>query len=228
MLGLGSNTQQMRFSAHPTRAEAQVVVLERKQQDDEACREIETAHPYYLGSQDTFYVGTIKGVGRVDQHPFVDTYAKVAFAKLYTTKTPITAAGLLNDRVLPFFKQHSLPMLRILTDRGTEYCGKVEYNDYPLYLALNDIEQTKTKAKSPHTNEICERFHRTLLQEFYQVALRKKFYTQLRELQADLDEWIKDYNIKCTHQGKIYCCRTPMTTLIEDKLLWEEKNLTHI
>lgn len=125
--------------------ESQVAALERKKLDDIACGEIETAHPGYLGSQDTFYVGTLKGVGRVYQQTFVDTYSKVAFAKLYTTKTPITSADLLNDRVLPFFEQQDLPMLRILTDRGTEYCGKVEQHDYQLYLAINDIEHTKTK-----------------------------------------------------------------------------------
>ncbi|HGF1494242.1 TPA: helix-turn-helix domain-containing protein, partial [Legionella pneumophila] len=105
--------------------EAQVSALEKKKFDDEACGEIETAHPGYLGSQDTFYVGTLKGVGRIYQQTFVDTYSKVAFAKLYTTKIPITSADILNDKVLPFFEQYNLPILRILTDRGTEYCGKV-------------------------------------------------------------------------------------------------------
>ena len=145
--------------------DSQVAALEKKAQDDEACGEIETAHPGYLGSQDTFYVGTMKGVGRIYQQTFVDTYSKVACAKLYTTKTPITAADLLNDRVLPLFEDRDLPLLRILTDRGTEYCGKAESHDYQLYLAINDIDHTKTKAKSPQTNGICERFHKTLLQE---------------------------------------------------------------
>ncbi|HEM6778173.1 TPA: IS481 family transposase, partial [Legionella pneumophila] len=148
--------------------EAQVSALEKKKFDDEACGEIETAHPGYLGSQDTFYVGTLKGVGRIYQQTFVDTYSKVAFAKLYTTKIPITSADILNDKVLPFFEQYNLPILRILTDRGTEYCGKVEHHDYQLYLAINNIDHTKTKANSPQTNGICERFHKTILQEFYQ------------------------------------------------------------
>ncbi|KTD72571.1 transposase (ISSod13) [Legionella tucsonensis] len=151
--------------------EAQIIALEKKKFDDEACGEIETAHPGYLGSQDTFYVGTLKGVGRVYQQTFVDTYSKVAFAKLYTTKTPITSADILNDKVLPFFELQGLPMLRILTDRGTEYCGKVEQHDYQLYLAINNIDHTRTKANSPQTNGICERFHKTILQEFYQVIL---------------------------------------------------------
>jgi hypothetical protein len=116
-----------------------------------------------------------------------------AQAKLYTTKTPITAADLLNDRVLPFYESQELPVLRILTDRGTEYCGNPERHDYQLYLALNDIDHTKTKVKSPQTNGICERFHKTVLQEFYQVAFRKKIYTELESLQNDLDQWLNRY-----------------------------------
>jgi len=203
--------------------EAQVVALEKKKHDDEVSGEIETAHPGYLGSQDTFYVGTLKGVGRVYQQTFVDTYSKVAFAKLYTTKTPITAADTLNDRVLPFFEQHDLPMLRILTDRGTEYCGKAEQHDYQLYMALNDIEHTKTKVKSPQTNGICERFHKTILQEFYQITFRKKIYDSIEMLQADLDKWILFYNTERTHQGKMCCGRTPMETLEDGKKAWAEK-----
>ena len=205
--------------------ESQVQALERKKQDDAVHGEIETFHPGYLGSQDTFYVGTLKGVGRIYQQTFVDTYSKVAFTKLYTTKTPITAADVLNDRILPFFDNHGLPLLRILTDRGTEYCGKAESHDFQLYLAINDIDHTKTKARHPQTNGICERFHKTILQEFYQVTFRKKIYTDLEMLQADLDEWMTYYNNERTHQGKMCCGRTPLETLEEGKLICEEKML---
>ena len=146
--------------------EAQVVALEKKRDDDIACGEIETAYPGYLGSQDTFYVGTLQGVGRIYQQAFVDTCSKVALTKLYTTKMPITAADLLNDQVLPYFAEQNVPALRILKDRGTEFCGKLEQHDYQLYLAMNDIAHTRTKAASPRTNGICERFHKTILQEF--------------------------------------------------------------
>jgi transposase InsO family protein len=203
--------------------EAQVQALEKKKLDDEACGEIETAHPGYLGSQDTFYVGTLKGVGRIYQQTYVDTYTKVAQCKLYTTKTPITAADLLNDRVLPFYEAQDLPVLRILTDRGTEYCGRAETHDYQLFLAINDIDHTKTKAQSPQTNGICERFHRTILQEFYQVTFRKKLYGNIEELQSDLDVWLDYYNNERTHQGKMCCGRTPMQTLEDGKQIWKEK-----
>ena len=202
--------------------ESQVQALERKKHDDVVAGEIETAHPGYLGSQDTYYVGNLKGVGRIYQQTFIDTYAKVAFAKLYTTKTPITSADLLNDRALPY-EQHQLPLLRILTDRGTEYCGKAETHDYQLYLAINDIEHTKTKARSPQTNGICERFHKTVNQEFYQVTFRKKVYRDLESLQLDLDQWIEYYNNERTHQGKMCCGRTPIETLEDGKSICEEK-----
>lgn len=203
--------------------EAQVQALETKAQDDVAHGEIETAHPGYLGSQDTFYVGTLKGVGRVYQQTYIDTYCKVAHAKLYTNKTPITGADLLNDQVLPLYEAHELPVLRVLTDRGTEYCGKAETHDYQLFLAIHDIEHTKTKARHPQTNGICERFHKTILQEFYQVTFRKKVYATIEELQADLNIWLDYYNTERTHQGKMCCGRTPFETMMDGKEIWKEK-----
>ena len=203
--------------------EAQVQALEKKKLDDEAWGEIETAHPGYLGSQDTFYVGTLKGVGRIYQQTYVDTYAKVAQAKLYTTKTPITAADMLNDKVLPFYEENDLPVLRILTDRGTEYCGRADRHDYQLFLAINDIEHTKTKVKSPQTNGICERFHKTIVQAFSQATFRKKIYEDIDQLQNDLDLWIDHYNNERTHPGKVCEGRTPMQTLEDGKQIWKEK-----
>ena len=208
--------------------EAQVQALEKKKLDDEAWGEIDTAHPGYLGSQDTFYVGTMKGVGRIYQQTYIDTYAKTAQAKLYKTKTPITAADMLNDKVLPYYEEHNLPVLRILTDRGTEYCGRAGRHDYQLFLAINDIEHTKTKVKSPQTNGICERFHKTILQEFYQVVFRKTLFESIEQLQKDLDEWIDTYNNDRSHQGKICEGRTPLQTLEDGKKIWKEKFLNRI
>src|ERR1700688_2703428 len=205
--------------------ERQVAALERKREEQLECGEIETAHPGYLGSQDTFYVGNMKGVGRIYQQTFVDTYAKVAFAKLYTTKTPLAAADMLNDRVLPFYQEHDVELLRVLTDRGSEYCGRIERHEYQLYLAVNDVDHTRTKEQSPQTNGICERFNKTILNEFYQVAFRKKIYTKMEELQIDLDAWVDSYNHDRTHQGKMCCGRTPMATFEDGKQICREKSL---
>jgi transposase InsO family protein len=153
--------------------EAQVVALERAKQDKEAHGEFESECPGYCGAQDTFYVGTLKGVGPIYQQTFIDTYSKVAFAKLYDRKTPIVAADLLNDRVLPFFEAHQVRLSRVLTDRGTQYCG-TERHEYELYLGVEDIDHTRTKVKSPQTKGICERFHKTLLNDFIEWRFVKR------------------------------------------------------
>lgn len=195
--------------------ERQLQALEKAKLEKEAHGEIETEHPGYLGSQDSFYVGTLKGIGRIYQQTFVDTYSKHAICKLYTMRNAITAADILNDRVLPFYESINIPLLRILTDRGTEYCGNPETHEYQLFLTLCDIEHSRTKAQHPQTNGICERFHKTILNEFYQVALRKKIYRSLEELQFDLDEWLRVYNEERTHQGKICNGKTPLQTFTE-------------
>jgi transposase InsO family protein len=202
--------------------EAQVQALEKAKADKEAHGEFESECPGYCGAQDTFYVGTLKGVGRVYQQTFIDTYAKVAFAKLYDRKTPITAADLVNDRVVPFFDEHAIELCRVLTDRGTEYCGG-QSHEYELYLAVENIDHSRTKTKSPQTNGICERFHRTVLDEFYRVAFRKKIYPAIDELQADLDVWLADYNERRPHQGRWCFGKTPMQTFVDALPLAKEK-----
>jgi transposase InsO family protein len=205
--------------------EAQLAALERVKGEKEAHGEFESECPGYCGAQDTFYVGNMKGVGRIYQQTFIDTYSKVAFAKLYDRKTPITAADLLNDRVLPFFEEHGIPLLRILTDRGTEFCGRPERHEYELYLAVEDVDHTRTRTKSPQTNGICERFQKTVLHEFYQVAFRKKIYGGVDELQRDLDSWLAEYNEVRPHQGRWCYGKTPIQTFIASLPLAREKML---
>lgn len=205
--------------------EAQVIAMEKKREKREAHGEIETEHPGYLGSQDTYYVGTIKGVGRIYQQTFIDTYSRVAFAKLYNGKHAITSADLLNDRVLPFFDEQQIPMLRILTDRGTEYKGKREHHEYELYLQIEGIEHSKTQVRHPQTNGICERLHRTMQEEFYAVTFRRKLYESLEQLQVDLDEWMDYYNHQRPHSGRYCYGKTPMETFIESLPLAKQKLL---
>jgi transposase InsO family protein len=203
--------------------ESQLAALEKAKGEKEAHGEFESECPGYCGAQDTFYVGNMKGVGRIYQQTFIDTYSKVAFAKLYDRKTPITAADLLNDRVVPFFEEQEIRLCRVLTDRGTEYCGNPEHHEYELYLAIEDIDHTRTKTKSPQTNGIVERFHKTVLDEFYRIAFRKKIYGSLAELQDDLDAWIQSYNVERPHQGRWCFGKTPMQTFLDARPLAKEK-----
>jgi transposase InsO family protein len=203
--------------------EDQLRSMEKAREEKEAHGEIETEHPGYLGAQDTYYVGTIKGVGRIYQQTFIDTYSKVAQAKLYDRRNALVAADLLNDRVLPFFEENGLPLLRILTDRGTEYCGAREHHEYQLYLAVENIDHSRTKARHPQTNGICERFHKTVQDEFYATAFRKTLYTSLERLQADLDDWLIRYNERRPHSGKYCFGKTPMQTFMDSRqLAWDK------
>src|SRR6185295_19422188 len=205
--------------------EDQVQALEKARQEKEAHGEIDTEHPGYLGAQDTYYVGTLKGVGRIYQQTFIDTYSKLALVKLHDRKNAITAADMLNDRVIPLFEEHGLPLLRILTDRGSEYCGSRESHEYELYLDLENIEHSRTKTKSPQTNGICERFHQTIQNEFYASAFRRKLYESLEQLQADVDTWMESYNAERTHSGKYCYGKTPLQTFIEAAPLAHSKQL---
>jgi len=203
--------------------EAQVAALEKAKTEKETHGEFESEHPGYCGAQDTFYVGNMKGVGRIYQQTFIDTYSKLVCAKLYDRKTPITAADLLNDRVIPLFENHDAKLMRMLTDRGSEFCGNPERHEYELYLAVEDIDHTRTKARSPQTNGICERFHKTVLNEFYRVAFRKKVYRSIDELQADLDAWVCEYNEVRPHQGRWCFGKTPMQTFLDAMSIAKEK-----
>src|SRR5438132_5648291 len=205
--------------------EAQVAALERARQHNEAQGEFESECPGYCGAQDTFYVGTLKGVGRIYHQTLIDTYSKLAFAKLYDRKTPLVAADLLNDRVIPFFDEHGVTLQRVLTDRGTEYCGAPERHEYELYLAVEHIDHSRTTVKSPQTNGIVERFHRTILNEFYRVAFRRRIYTTIEELQRDLDLWLKEYNELRPHQGRWCYGKTPWQTFMDGTSLAREKML---
>lgn len=205
--------------------EAQLTALEKAKADKEAHGEFESECPGYCGAQDTFYVGTLKGVRRIYQQTFIDTYSKVAFVKLYDRKTPLTAADLLNDRVVPFFDTHGVPLNRVLTDRGTEYCGNPERHEYELYLAIENIDHTRTTGKSPQTNGICERFHQTMLNEFYRVAFRKRIYEHVDELQADVNAWLQEYNEVRPHPGRWCYGKTPLQTFVASIPLAKEKFL---
>lgn len=204
--------------------EAQLQALEKRKNMKEANGEIDTQHPGYLGSQDTYYVGYFKGVGKVYAQVYIDTYARVADAKLYEDKTALTAADMLNDRIFPWYEEEGIPILRILTDRGTEYKGNIENHAYQLFLSIAGIEHSTTKAYSPQTNGICERFNKTMKQEFFEVAMRKKIYSSLEELQKDLDTWLDYYNNERPHSGKFCYGKTPMQTFRDSKKLALEKN----
>lgn len=175
-------------------------------------RHVESSGPGQLLSQDTFFVGTLKGVGRVYMHTVIDTYGSFAFGFLHTTKQPEAAVSVVHNDVVPFYKEHGIEVKAILTDNGREYCG-TEAHPYELYLALNDIEHRRTQVRRPQTNGFVERFHRTVLDEFFRIVFRKKLYETVASLQEDLDSWLHEYNYERPHLGYRNQGRRPWETI---------------
>jgi transposase InsO family protein len=175
-------------------------------------RHVESSRPGELLCQDTFYVGQLKGVGKVWLHSVVDTYGSVAFGFLHTTKQPEAAVAVLHNDVLPFYADKEIPVGAVLTDNGREFCG-TENHPYELYLALADIEHRTTRVRRPQTNGFVERFHRTVLDEFFRKAFRTTLYESVETLQADPDDWLLFYNSERPHQGYRNCGKRPLDTV---------------
>ena len=176
-------------------------------------RHVESRRPGELLSQDTFYVGRLKGVGKVYLHAVVDTFSSYAFGYLHTSKQPEAAALVVHNDVMPFYQAHDLTVGAILTDNGREFCG-TETHPYELYLSLNEIEHRRTKVRSPQTNGFIERFNRTVLDEFFRIVFRTTFYESVETLQADFDAWLVTYNTERPHQGYRNMGRRPIETIM--------------
>ena len=195
-------------------SEEQIALLERHSVDFR-CRHVEASRPGELLNQDTFFWGTLKGVGKVYVQVVVDVFCSLAFAKVYTSKMPVTACDLLYERVLPFYEALGVEVGAILTDNGREFCGREETHPYELLLAMDGIEHRTTRVRTPRTNGFVERMNRTLLDECFRIAGRQTWYIEPDEIQRDLDRFLEYYNLRRSHQGYRLQGRTPAQALCE-------------
>jgi len=186
---------------------------------------VEAPYPGYLLCQDTYFVGTIKGVGKIYSQSVVAAHCSLGFARLYLSKAPITAADTLHSHVLPFYEEHGVAVEHLLTDNGREFCGRELHHPFELYLASSQVRHRRTEVRSPETNGFCERFHRTLQEEFFAVSFRKTFYESVDQLQADLDRYLEFYNRERAHQGYRTQGRTPYQAFLDGVKQMQEKSL---
>lgn len=177
-------------------------------------RHIETKHTGDLVAVDTFFVGTLKGVGKIYMQSVIDCHSRYAWGRLYTNKLPVTAVHILNQDVLPFFEEHKACVSTILSDNGREFCGRPDHHPYELFLQLEGIDHRRTKVRRPQSNGFIERLHRTLLDEHFRIQGRQKWYETVEEMQKDLDTYLNHYNRKRTHQGRNMKGRTPYQVFV--------------
>ena len=172
-------------------------------------RHIEVYYTGDLVAVDTFFVGTLKGVGKVYLQGVLDCFSRYVWGRLYTSKFPLTAVQVMNNDVLPFFDEHGVGIKTVLSDNGREFCGRPDRHPYELFLQLEDIEHRTTRVKRPQSNGFIERFHRTLLDEHLRVKGRTTWYETLEEMQQDLEAYLELYNTKRPHRGRGMDGRTP-------------------
>ena len=149
-----------------TLSDEQIRLLERFSPEYRE-RHIEAPHTGALVAVDTFFVGVLKGVGKVYLQTAIDCHSRHAWARLYPNKLPLTAVQLLNNDVLATFEAHRVTVDAVLSDNGREFCGREDRHPYELFLQLEDIDHKRTWVNRPQSNGIVERWHRTLLDEHF-------------------------------------------------------------
>lgn len=200
--------------------EDQVMLLERFSPEFRE-RHIVTRGTGDLVAVDTFFVGTLKGIGKAYIQSVLDCFSRYAWARLYRSKMPMTAVHTLHNTVLPFFEEHGGHIRTVLSDNGREFCGRPDQHPYELFLQLEGIEHRTTRVRRPRSNGCIERFHRTLLDEPLRVAGRTTSYKSVEQMQEDVDRWLETYITKRPHQGRGMEARTPYQAFM-DGLDWEE------
>ncbi|MEZ4425426.1 MAG: IS481 family transposase [Gemmatimonadota bacterium] len=196
-----------------TLTEAQIRVLERFNPEFRE-RQIQVNATGELVAVDTFYAGTLKGVGKVYIQTVLDCFSRYVWARLYTSKLPLTAVHVLNNDVLPFFEAHGVRVRTVLSDNGREYCGRPDQHPYELFLQLEEIEHRTTQVRRPQSNGFIERFHRTLLDEHLRLKGRTTWYETIDEMQVDLDAYLEAYNRRRPHRGRAMEGRTPYDVFV--------------
>ncbi|GHT52479.1 IS481 family transposase [Spirochaetia bacterium] len=206
--------EQHHKDTHIELTEAHIQLLEKFDPEFRE-RHIQADFSGQLVAIDTFMVGNLKGIGKIYLQTVVDCHSRFAWGHLYTSKVPVTAVHVLNDKVLPFFEEQNCPVSTVLSDNGREYCGRPEQHPFELFLQLENIEHRTTQVRRPQSNGIVERLHRTLLDEHFRIQGRVKFYESIEEMQVDLDNYLHTYNYDRAHQGRNMNGRTPYQAFVE-------------
>ena len=173
----------------------------------QAGRHVEASAPGELLSLDTFYVGKLKGVGKVWQITGCDVASSFGWARLIVGEVTAAAVlGFLRDVVRPSYRQAGWRLCRVLTDNGKEFKGV-----FAAGCARWRLRVTRTKPRHAWTNGFVERLQKTILHEHWRIAFRRQYFTSRRSLQGSLDRFLHFYNHERTHRGYRLRGRTPVT-----------------
>jgi len=162
------------------------------------CKKIQRGlWPGHIVALDVFYVGSLKGVGRIYQTTGIDLCSRFGWAELYTNKSQEATADFLENCLLPKFYHNHVDLESVLSDNGTEFTG----SQFQGLLDDYEIQHRRIPKGKPIYNGYCERFQRTIFEEFYQKIFREKIFNSLESLQKELEQYLLYYNFKRPHFG---------------------------
>lgn len=166
--------------------------------------------PGHIVGIDTFYAGNLKGVGRIYQLTGIDLCSKFGLAKLYTAKDQTASIDFIESTLIPAFYHNKVAINSVLSDNGSEFIG----SKFQKMLQDYEIQHYRIEPGKPMFNGCCERFQRTILEEFYQTIFRKKFFYSLNELQNELNKYLAFYNFQRVHFGAVKSGAIPIDVLL--------------
>jgi transposase InsO family protein len=202
--GLGRRTQRLARAA-AIAAATTGLVTEAARQDEPFGFCLATGGPGELVCLDSFYIGKLKGVGKVYQLTAIDVFTRWAFVALVLGPVNGTHTGRFIDQLLRHYRRHGVSVRAVLSDNGPEYVA----NGFRAHLVEKGLRHQRIPARSPNHNAVCERFQGTILQECWRPAFHRRRFTSIRQLQAEADAWLLTYHHRRRNHGDYMAGRTP-------------------
>ena len=211
--GLGRRSQRLAKAAAIAAATTGLVVPDAERKDEPFGFCLASGGPGELVCLDSFYIGKLKGVGKVYQLTAIDVFTR--FAVVAIVLGPVTGAmsARFIHQALRLYRRHGVSVRAILTDNGGEYVAGA----FVEALASKGIRHERIPSRSPNHNAVCERFQGTMLQECWRPAFHRRHFSSIRQLQAEADAWLITYNRRRRNHGDYMRGRTPQEILDNHK-----------
>ena len=217
-VGLGTRRERLGILEHHSARRAGLLTdrtrRRLRQARHPAGRHVEATRPGQLVCLDCFYVGKLKGVGKVWQITACDAATSYAMARVFVRAQPTAevAERFLHRVLVPHYREAGWPIARVLTDRGSEFKSVFDTACREL-----GIRHTRTKPRHAWTNGFVERLQGTILHEHWRVEFRRRYFTRLPQLQRSLDGFLRFYNHERPHHGYRTRGHTPAALLLGAK-----------
>jgi transposase InsO family protein len=204
-LGLGTRIERLLvLEVHSAKSAGLLTERTRRNLSRRKVRHVQAEKPGELVCIDTFYIGNLKGVGKLWQLTACDAASSYAMAKVVAANNAQEAASFLKNVVAAEVEKAGWRLSRVLTDGGSEF--KAQFDQACREL---NVRHTRTKPRHAWTNGFVERLQGTILHEHWRIVFRRRYFRRRHQLQTSLASFIEFYNFRRPHQGYRTKGRTP-------------------